>query len=109
MPPQGESAGIALEDVMVFAKLASEHRTRRWPEIFAAYERLRRGRVDAAYKEANWRWDTAKDSGWFAQTLKEWLTPAFLWWSSKARHASFVEDVGDLDLDLTKVFGDVEV
>ena len=102
MPPQGESVGIALEDVMVFAKLASEHKSRTWPEIFAAYERLRRGRIDSAYKEANFRWDTAKDCSWLKQSLKEWLTPWFVWWSSKSRQATFEEDVGDLDL--TKVF-----
>ena len=56
MPPQGESAGIALEDVVVFSKLASQHQSRSWAEIFKAYESLRRGRIDAAYKEASFRW-----------------------------------------------------
>lgn len=87
---------------MVFAKLASEHQSRTWPEIFAAYERLRRGRLDVAYKEASFRWDTAKDCGWLKQSMKEWVTPWFIWWSSKSRHATCEEDVGDLDL--AKVF-----
>ena len=98
MPPQGESVGIALEDAMVFAKLASEYATHTWPEIFSVYERLRRSRIDAAYKEASFRWDTAKDCGWLKQRLIEWLTPWFLWWSSKSRNASFEEDVGDFDI-----------
>lgn len=54
-------------------------------------------------QRSNSRWDTAKECGWFKQSMKEWLTPRFVWWSSKSRHATFEEDVGDLDL--VKVFG----
>ena len=98
MPPQGESVGIALEDVMVFAKLASQYQSRSWPQIFRAYEGKRRARIDAAYKEAVSRLATAKDCGWVKQMLKEWLIPWFIWWSAKSRHASFEEDVGVFDL-----------
>ena len=98
MPPQGESVGMALEDVTIFAKLASAYQSHSWPEIFGAYESLRRGRIDAAYKWTSFRWDTAKDCGWVKQSMKEWTTRFFIWWSSKSRNSSFEEDVGDLDL-----------
>lgn len=102
MPPQGESVGMALEDVTILAKLASVHQSHTWPEIFGAYESLRRGRIDAAYKWMSFRWDTAKDCGWAKQSMKEWTTRFFIWWSSKSRNSSFAEDVGDFDL--TTVF-----
>ena len=98
MPPQGESVGMALEDVTVFARLMSGYPTRSLSDIFEAYEKARRKRIDAAYEEASWRWDTVKDSGWFFHTLKEWVTPLFLWWSAKARNATFTEDLGSIDL-----------
>ena len=98
MPPQGESVGMALEDVMIFSKLAKVHQSHTWSEIFGVYERLRRGRIDAAYKWTNFRWDAAKDCGWVKQSVKERTTGFFIWWSSKSRNSGFKEDVGDLDL-----------
>ena len=100
MPPQGESVGMALEDVMVFARLMAHHQTHSFADLFSAYERLRRKRIGAAYEEASFRWETVKDAGWLAQTLKEWMTPLFLWWTAKARNASFEEDVTSFDLGL---------
>ena len=88
---------MALEDVMIFAKLASVHQSHTWPEIFGAYESLRRDRIDAAYKWTSFRWDNAKNCGWVKQSMKEWTTPFFIWWSSKSRNSSFEADVGDLD------------
>ena len=105
MPPQGESVGMALEDVMTFAKLASVHQSHTWLKIFMAYESLRRDRIDAAYKWTSFRWDSAKDCGWVKQSMKEWMTGFFTWWSSKSRRCSFEEDVGDFDLATVFVGG----
>src|SRR5271156_1319607 len=41
-----------------------------WDVIFARYEELRRKRIDVAYDEANLRWETNKDFGWLAQSMK---------------------------------------
>jgi 2-polyprenyl-6-methoxyphenol hydroxylase-like FAD-dependent oxidoreductase len=93
MPPQGEGVGMVLEDVVVFARLVGRYGAAQLNDIFARYEELRRKRIDAAYDEANLRWETAKDFGWLAQSMKEWLMPIFLWWSAKARNKAFEEDL----------------
>ena len=70
MPPQGEGVGMVLEDVVVFARLVGCYGATRLNDIFARYEELRRKRIDAAYDEANLRWETNKDFGWLAQSMK---------------------------------------
>ena len=62
-------------------------------ERFTTYEDFRRKRIDAAYDEANFRWENSKDNGWLVQSRKDWSTPVFLWWSAKARRAAFEEDL----------------
>jgi len=47
-----------LQDVVVFARLVGCYGAARLNDIFARYEELRRKRIDAAYDEANLRWDT---------------------------------------------------
>lgn len=66
MPPQGEGVGMVLEDVVVFARLVRCYGAARLNDIFARYEELRRKRINAAYDEANLRWETNKDFGWLA-------------------------------------------
>jgi hypothetical protein len=84
---------MVLEDVVVFARLVGRHGAAQLNDIFARYEELRRKRIDTAYDEANLRWETNKDFGWLAQSMKEWLVPIFLWWSTKARNKAFEEDL----------------
>ena len=100
MPPQGESTGIALEDTVVFTRLIGLYPKYELSVLFTQYEKLRRSRVDAAYKEANFRWETVKDSGWFAHKLKSMLVPWFLWFTEGKRAKSFEEDINALDLEL---------
>jgi salicylate hydroxylase len=93
MPPQGEGVGMVLEDVVLLALITGRYGATGLKNVFTLYEDLRRKRIDVAYDEANFRWETVKDSGWLAQAMKEWLTPVFLWWSAKARRATFEEDL----------------
>ena len=92
MPPQGESAGMALEDVVVFARLLAQHSKHSIGNIFAAYERARRQRIDTAYDDASYRWESVKHTGWFAQWMKEGLISWWIWWTAKSRNQSFQED-----------------
>jgi salicylate hydroxylase len=100
MPPQGESTGIALEDTVVFTRLIGLYPKYEMSVLFAQYEKLRRSRVDAAYKDASFRWETVKDSGWFAHKLKCMLVPWFLWFTENKRAESFEEDTNALYLGL---------
>ncbi|KAF2502208.1 FAD/NAD(P)-binding domain-containing protein [Lophium mytilinum] len=61
MPPQGESVGLVLEDVVLFSRLVAHHKGKAASHIFHNYDLLRRARIDAAYKEATFHWETAKD------------------------------------------------
>ena len=84
---------MVFEDVILFTRIMGHYGVTGLNDVFTTYEDLRRERIDAAYGEANFRWETNKDSGWLVQSMKEWLTPVFLWWSAKARKATFEEDL----------------
>lgn len=101
MPPQGESTGIALEDTVIFARLMGLYPKHTLPELFAQYEELRRRKVDAAYKEASFRWETVKDAGWLAHKLKSMMVPWFLWFTDSKRARGFESDCYDLDLGIS--------
>jgi hypothetical protein len=66
-------------------------------ETFARFERNRRKRIDDAFEEADWRWDTVKDSGLLANLVKEWLTSVFLWWTKNARDQNYAFDVRETE------------
>ena len=100
MPPQGESAGIALEDAIILGRALSVSDEKGIPSRLAAYERLRRPRADEAYKQATFGWETQKDSGWLAFQLRSWITSAFLWWTQNARDLRYSEDLATKDLNL---------
>ncbi len=121
MPPQGESTGFAIEDAMLFAHILSKAcgKTMRpdkdqssrqeneitgpigntpttIPNLFTLYTRLRQPTMSQAFKQAEWRWETGKDSGWLAFRLKLWITPWWLWWTQKKREEEWTVDVRDL-------------
>jgi 2-polyprenyl-6-methoxyphenol hydroxylase-like FAD-dependent oxidoreductase len=100
MPPQGESGGMALEDAILFARVLAVNDRKPLHEQFLAYEKLRRPRVDKAYQEATFGWDTQKDSGWIAFYLRSWITSWFLWWTSASRLKRYSEDIGSIDLNV---------
>lgn len=71
------------------------------PSCLSAYERLRRPRVDEAYQQATFGWNTLKDSGWLAFYVRSWITWIFLWWTAKSRAARYSEDLSTKELDFS--------
>lgn len=110
MPPQGESAGIALEDAIVLARVVAHCTTSGSQTVsststdidsaFAAYERIRRPRVDEAYSQSTWGWNTQKDSGWLSFQFRSWITWLFLAWTVKSRMIHHSEDLATKGLGL---------
>lgn len=99
MPPQGESTAYALEDAILFARILEKHQPKGMDVVLEVYQKHRRGRMDAAYDESTWGWETQKDCGWFTFVLRSWITSAYLWWTASARQKRYIEDVGSIDLD----------
>ena len=106
MPPQGESIGLALEDAVLFSRVL-KHRTIKFTkesepetlrEAFKSYEDLRRSRIDEAYREANKRWESAKDTGFIVMKIKELIFPWILWWTAGAREKAYMYDERDVEI-----------
>ncbi|MDI1490862.1 MAG: hypothetical protein OHK93_002067 [Ramalina farinacea] len=107
MPPQGESTGFAIEDAILFAHVLSKRAhlpvsdgavtsdSLPIPDLITHYIELRRPKMEAAFKEADFRWETGKDGGWLAFKMKELLTPWFLWWYRGKWEKEFGEE-GDV-------------
>lgn len=100
MPPQGESTGICIEDGIALSRAMIHHQTKPLRSIFEAYEAFRRPQTDAAVKEANWRWETAKDKGWWVYQLIVRSTSWFLWWTAKKREEEFCGDVSGMHFEI---------
>ena len=98
MPPQGESVGLALEDAVLFPRILASSPEQSLPEVFARYERNRRDRIDVAWKEADARWENAKDKSWLYQKVLEWKMWLYLWWQRDHLAAGFDYDVLTVDL-----------
>lgn len=98
MPPQGESVGLALEDVVLLARILEHGKGRSVEELYQHYDQLRRPRINAAVKAANFGFDTIKDKGWFMGIVMEWLTWAFLAFTASQKEKEFTEDVRDVEL-----------
>lgn len=75
MPPQGESTSVLLENAVIFARCL--FRTQALGGSikagFDAFEDLRRGRVNAAFKESQNVIRQVKDCGSVGFTLKTWI------------------------------------
>jgi 2-polyprenyl-6-methoxyphenol hydroxylase-like FAD-dependent oxidoreductase len=98
MPPQGESMGIAIEDAMLISRLLSEQPDASIPDIIARYQRNRIQKIDKAFDEASWRWETVKDSGYVMTMFKEYLTTVFLWWNKDKLNKSWEFDIMKAEL-----------
>ncbi|KEF53643.1 uncharacterized protein A1O9_10043 [Exophiala aquamarina CBS 119918] len=99
MPPQVESTAHAIEDAIVFARILEKHQPSDMEAVLDAYQKHRRERIDAAYDESVWGWETQKDCGWFSFFMKSWISSGYLWWTASARQKRYTEDVGSIDLD----------
>ena len=98
MPPQGESIGLCLEDVMLLSKVLKEKPSDEALQIFETYEFLRRERIEKAFEKADWSWETVKDKGWLGGLMMEYMTGAFLWWTKKSREEELAYDVRDVSI-----------
>jgi salicylate hydroxylase len=106
MPPQGEATGIVLEDTVLFARclgLQQDMGTGTLADAFMRYERLRRDRINAAFKESSAVVKTVQDAGVVGHTIKCFVVPYFLAFTRKKREKHFIEDVTTSSLDVTKV------
>lgn len=98
MPPQGESVGLALEDVVLLSRILEHHEARPVEELFLRYDDLRRPRINAAVKEANFGFETIKDRGWVTTIIMEWLTWIVLAWRATRKEEEFIFDVRNIEL-----------
>jgi len=105
MPPQGESTGIVFEDTVLFSRCLTRWLEKRstdpdipMKEAFNAYEKLRRGRIEAAFEESKDVVRTVSDAGWLGHTIKMFVIPWFLWWTRSNREKHFIEDVTVTDI-----------
>ncbi|KAI5198865.1 hypothetical protein AUEXF2481DRAFT_37139 [Aureobasidium subglaciale EXF-2481] len=101
MAPQGEATGIVLEDTVLFARCVARQQelgTGSFKDAFRAYERLRRDRINAAFKESGAVVKTVQDAGWLGHKIKCFIVPWFLWFTSGKRERHFTEDVTTSDL-----------
>jgi salicylate hydroxylase len=99
MPPQGESIGLALEDVVLLARILEKHQSSKsFEDMFILYDSLRRKRIEDAFDEANWRWESVKDKGFVGGLMMEWLTSLVLWYGKEKRCQALIHDVRDDDL-----------
>ncbi|QIX01466.1 hypothetical protein AMS68_006983 [Peltaster fructicola] len=102
MPPQGESTGIVFEDTVLFSRCLTRWIEKGKPntmsEPFAAYDKLRRGRIEVAFEESKNVVSTVSDAGWLGHTIKTYVIPWFLYFTSGYRHKHFIEDVTTVDI-----------
>lgn len=100
MPPQGESAGLAIEDTMLLSRILERHNEKSTTELFQQYEAVRRPPINAAVKEASMGFDTIQDHGWLMTIIMEWFTWLFLMWRSSRKEKDFGIDVRKMPLEL---------
>ena len=76
MPPQGQSVGICLDDVILFSRLLAKHKPASTSDIatlFTRYDSIRRPIVTEAHKQAVRRWENVKDISWLVFKIREWV------------------------------------
>lgn len=99
MPPQGESIGLAIEDTILFTRVLEKYHSEPLTKTFEMYERLRKPRIDAAFEEAEFRWENVRDVGFVVCYLREWMTTLYCWWVKKAYENKFAYDVRNIALE----------
>ena len=99
MPPQGESVGLALEDVVLFSRILNQRKDVSIEESMQKYVDLRRDRINAAVKSANFGFETIKDHGWLMTILVEWMTWIYLLMRAGKKEEEYAFDVRNIDLE----------
>lgn len=92
MPPKDESAAYALDDAILFSRIFTRYLSEPLPQVFAAYEAIRRKPIDDAYKLATANWAQNRDSTSLTRRLEDWLTPWNLRRTRKARTEAWMAD-----------------
>lgn len=100
MPPQGQSAAFAIEDAVLISRVFERFSKDDIPRIFEVYEKIRRPRLDKAYKDAVWGWSQIKDKSWFHNKFIEWATWIFLWAKRDSYEADLAYDVRTEKLEM---------
>lgn len=98
MPPRDESAAYALDDAILFARILVRYRSEPLPEVFDAYESMRRGTIEQAFKESHRMWDRNRDMGMLEGRLKEWLMPFYLRSHRDKREAAWEFDAAKITI-----------
>lgn len=98
MPPRDESAAYALDDAILFARILARYRFEPLPNIFKAYQDLRRETVNKAFKISHQMWAKNRDMGMLEGRLKEWTLPRTIRSQRGAREAAWEFDATKIDL-----------
>jgi len=75
-PHVGQGASLALEDAFLLAKALRD--VPEVPAAFAAFERIRRGRVEPIVKQSRRTGKQKAPSGWLGRAMRDLLLPVFL-------------------------------
>ncbi|KAJ5219448.1 uncharacterized protein N7498_001547 [Penicillium cinerascens] len=98
MPPRDESAAYALDDAIIFARILAKHRSEPLTEVFDTYERLRRDKINYAFRESHRMWDRNRDMGILEGRLKEWMMPLYLRSYRDQREAAWEFDASKITI-----------
>lgn len=98
MPPQGESTSVAIEDSVLFAHVLSKGASRGIPQVFAAYESLRRPDIKKLYYESMFRWNGAGSSSWLWSIVMEFVTWIYIIVANWRQKDYFARDVRKFEL-----------
>ncbi|KAH7013799.1 salicylate hydroxylase [Ilyonectria destructans] len=98
MPPQGESTGVAIEDGVLFAHVLSKGASKGIPQVFAAYESLRRPDIKKLYYESMFRWNGAGSSTWLWSIVMEFITWIYIIVANWRQTDYFARDVRKFEL-----------
>lgn len=85
--------GIAIEDSMLLSRLFAEKPDSSIEDIISRYKRNRTTKIDEAFDEASWRWESVKDAGYIATLFKEYMTSVFLWWTKDKMDKNWEFDI----------------
>lgn len=110
MPPKDESAAYALDDAILFSRIFTRYIDEPLPVAFKAYEAMRRGPIDEAYKAATESWNENKDTSYLSRKFGDWLTPWNLRKTRKTRSDVWMSDAQSVAInvpDPSRVFRDI--